>query len=387
MNSKQFVSSSVSFLWDKCSKCKRKLKTGKTGKFFRFWVVKYPLLGIMSFPHFFAYYTYPAFENYAISKPFKSLPNIKGISIIYLTVFILLFVVQGFIALLNGRFLIDNNIVTKNFLEDWVDIINYTVICEAYIILGITFLINMYKIEGDLQSSHILFEAVDENKRRTNISSIISVILIVIISMVVVMSYKNDMEKSDYVYWYMEKSGNEFIYGFAGYYYFIISIILMVFILWVGFAHFGLFKVAAKISLRLKNDIKSKTYKDWEDEHAVKNKLAPFSWLIVNSKAFVLVLAINVMLWKWNEPNHDLNYTLSVLVIAIFGIWIFSLPRYYIQFHYLQIRKKLNIEEYKDLRIPWVLGISSVIDIILISIVIRVLVSPEFADLIDKFFS
>lgn len=368
MNSKQFVSSSASYLWDRCTEFKEKLWKGNTSMFFRLWLIRWPLWVIMSIPRFVSYYTYPAFEKYALTKFLKRKHSVKGLIIAYLIIFFLLFVVQAVFAYFNDQLFIDQSDSTKNFFEDWVDILNYTLVCEAYIILGGTFLMNMYKLEGRLINTEILTENIDNNKRRTNISSIVSIVLIVMISILIVLGYKDEILKSDSIYWFMESSGDEVSYGYAGYYYLVMSVLLMMIVLWVAFAHFGLFKVSTKISQRLKRDLTSGEYSFWKDENSVKNKLAPFSWLIVNSKAFVLVIAINLMLWKFNEPNRDLMYNLSVLVVAIFGIWVFSLPRYYIQYYYFKIRKKLNFEEYKDLRIPWVLGVSSVIDIVLISI-------------------
>lgn len=386
MNSKQFVSSSASLIWDQCTMFKEKLRQNKVSKFWK--IFKWPTLFIMNIPMYISYYTYPAFENYTIFKIFKRKYTFWELLIGYLLLFILLFGVQAFLAYQNEQFFMDLDQQTKNFCEDWVDILNYTVIGEAYIILGFVFLFNVYNIEQKLLSTQILTEKSKPPKFKTNLSSMISAFLIIIISIFVVVGYMGEAKTYSSHYWFMaEGPPGEVKYSVAGYYYFLISLLLMMMVLWVAFAHFGLFKISTRIAKRLKNDLASGNLEFWRAEDGIKSKLAPLSWLIVISKSFVLVIALNLLLWKFNEPNRAVMYDLSVLVVAVFGIWVFSLPRYYIQYYYFKINKRLGIEAYKDLRIPWVLGISSAIDIILVSLIIKTLISEEFTFWINNFFS
>ena len=119
----------------------------------------------------------------------------------------------------------------------------------------------------------------------------------------------------------------------------------------------------------------------------MKEELAPFAWRTLTSKVFVLILAVNMLTWKLNEANVGIMYELSVIVIAIFGIWIFALPRYFIQLQIFRIWQKIKVNEYKDLRMPYIVGLSALIDLVLISILIKALLGDAAEKFFERLFS
>ena len=81
--------------------------------------------------------------------------SIKNILLSYFFILFFVFVVQAGWALINNRLFPDSDPNTKNFLEDWPNLLNYLVIVEGYVISGIYFLVNIYNFESDFLHNSI----------------------------------------------------------------------------------------------------------------------------------------------------------------------------------------------------------------------------------------
>ncbi len=365
MNSKQFVSTAVCDFFERARPLRK-------------------FLGVV------ANFIHPSFERIPIYKKILKLfekPSIVGI---YLFVFIFLFVVQAIWAFVEQRFFPSGNILIKNFLDDWVDLINYVIICELYIILGIEFISKKTTIYSDLDSSSFLPKG-EFILPSNNYSGFFGAVIVLMLATFASIGYTVEVNSYTHFYWFMKTPPPNVTFSQNGYYYLFINRLMMLFVIWVGANNFGLFQIAGVISKylrKLRNDkdvlfLKQK----FSDESLLKSQLNPFSELVLFAKGFVLVIALNLLLWKFNQPEIKKMYEISVLITAIFGIWIFALPRYYVQYQIFRIWEKIGKHEYKDLRMPWVVGISAFIDIILITIIIKVLLGEAISNLFNNLFS
>lgn len=370
MNSKQFISSASIYLFEK---------------------YKYLKIFFGGLANFF----YPSFERFAIFQFIKSKLRKRSLIGIYVFIFVFLFCVQAVWAFYTGRFYIDNDILTKNFLEDWVDIVNYTIICEIYIILGLEFLLHKYFIFSSLKESKFLPESFIPKKNK--FSNLYGLALIFIIATFSSIGYTNEVNSYTHFYWFMATPPPEVTFAENGFYYLFVNQLLMLFVIFVAANHLGLFNISSQLVSeidKILNNDKNKLVldtdeqlKEWADDNLMKQRLLPFSKLILLSKAFVFVITINLLLWKYNQPQIKPMYELSVLVVAFFGIWVFAIPRYHIQYKIFLLLGKLGRNEYKDLRMPWIIGASAAIDVILISILIKTLMSDTISTLINDLFS
>ena len=364
MNSKQFVSSAVCLLFENHSSLRKTFG------------------GIVNF-------LYPHFERIPLFPKIKSaLKNPNKLSI-YLVLFLFLFVIQAVWAFVINRFYFDDNPFTKNFLEDWVDILNYSIICEAYIILGIEFLSRKYFIYENLKASNFLPSDFKESKLKYN--GLIGTSFVLIIATTISIGYTLEVNSYSNFYWFMYTPPPNVTFAPNGYFYLFMNQLLSLLVIWVAASHFGLFQVSGVLANYLRNIFKSSNKEElqsqFQDENDLKKRLSPFSELILISKAFVLVITINLLLWKFNQPEIKPMYELAVLFTAIFGIWVFALPRYFIQYHIFLIWRKMEKHDYKDLRMPWIVGFSATIDIILITILIKVLLGDAISNLFHNLFS
>ncbi|MCH8034850.1 MAG: hypothetical protein IH950_13975 [Bacteroidetes bacterium] len=364
MNSKQFVSSVICYFFEKYT------------------ILKKVFGGLSNF-------LYPNFERLPIFKIFKSSLKNHSTLGIFLFLFLFLFVIQGYWSFLNDRFFPDNLSNTKNFLEDWVDLLNYSIICEAYVILGIIFLTQKYSIYDSLKESGFLSKTFETIPYKSN--GFVGISLVLFVATFSSIGYTFEVNTYSDFYWFMSTPPPNVTFGPNGYYYLFMNQLLLLFIIFVGLNHLGLFHISSVIVKEIEGDVnkisESEAREKWTNENLLKSRMQPFSQLILVSKAFVLVITINLLLWKYNQPDIKQMYELSVLVTAIFGIWIFALPRYYIQYRIFKVWSKLGKHEYKDLRMPWIIGFSAVIDVILLTILIKTLLGDAVANLFNQLFS
>ncbi|NUO19898.1 hypothetical protein HUU59_10650 [bacterium] len=313
--------------------------------------------------------------------------NKKLIQAYFYSVLILL-IVQGVWALTDGTFWPDKNPLTKQFLEDTENLLNYAIVVPVYLVFVFAFLGRIYTLDEDLKRSDET-NMFDHRPQRDK-PNVLSAVIILLISLFGTVGYVHDVMHYSSTYWFMSMPSPNVGFSLLGYYYILVNFVLLFLISWVGMAHFKLFSTAARLGAHLKTELLTRSDNDlykWRDESKIKRALAPLSKLVVISKALILMLSVNMFLWKKNESNIGYQYDISIVILAMFGIWVFSIPRYYIQLHVFKIWKKLDYLEYKDLRMPWIYGLSSLINVILIGILIKVLLGETWAKLIDDIFS
>lgn len=331
---------------------------------------------------------FPQFLRIPIPRFWRRGVTLKGIGLGYLFVFVLLFVVQAIWAASNGMLMPDELESTKTFVEDRANMINYAVLCEAYCIVGFLFLVQTYTVRTRLRRDGIPIEAA--RSRSALRGGYLAALAIVLLATTGSAGYALAIHNYAVRYWFMAAGPPDVTLGAAGYYYLFVNFLLLLFVIWAGFAHFGLFHVARDLSAYLRSVTTSSDAAEleaWADDETPKRRLASFANYVVTSKLMVFIIMLNMLTWKMNEVNVGAMYGLSVVITAVFGVWIFSLPRYAVQRHIFHIRRAQGKSAYPDVRGPWVLGLSSFLDILLFSFIVNYLLGDAVGRLFEALFS
>ena len=312
---------------------------------------------------------------------------LKLIGFVYILICVVVFGVQAGLSLANGTFWVDENPSTKNFLEDRSNLFHYLIVVEAYCIAGMLFLRAQYNHREAFARSglddHLM---LPDDKDHNLLWDALPIILILLSSLALSAGYAVDVQNYTTKYWYMQPDSDSF--GFAGYYYLFVNFGLMAFIVTVGFSHLGLFKLAGKIAHALRKIYRSDdqvAISHWANASRPRKWLAPLSEQILFSKLFALSLLLNIVSWKTGQRDLGLMYTLAVLILSAGALWIVTIPRYFIQYQIFKIREKAGGHEYLDLRMPWIIGWSAMVDLILVVILGKVLLNPVIIELLQRY--
>ena len=337
------------------------------------------------------------YPDYKILPNFRWFNNkkkiVNEIFFLYFFLLIILFIVPGIWSLANQRFFPDNNPGTINFLEDTENLWNYLLVCQLYVIIGYFFIKNSLNLEESLKKNGFsnIVDISGINKEHKSQKGYIGFLLLILLTLYFSAGYAYDITyKSSVTYWFMEVDNENLKYTRLGFYYFFINYLLLLFVLSVGFAYIGFTNKIGVISMKIKSLCKTSSIDElknrWNDESELKTYLAPISVLVFLAQLFVVILALNLVLWNINSQGIGTNYSASVFALILFGVWLFTLPRYYINYQIFMIWQKIGKHEYKNLNLPWLIGASSLIDIILFSVLLKNLISESWGDLFKNFF-
>jgi len=321
--------------------------------------------------------------------------------IVYVIVFFLVFVVQAVFAYANDALFTENVKISSCFLADtdclqfflgdFANLFNYVVLVEAYCISGVFFLIYSSNIDSLLNSDELAAQLKLSEPPPSIARGAFSVLFVIFFVTIGSVGYAVEVQSYP-PHWYMNvisepypapgtPLSDELVMQLAGHYYYIfVNFLLLLFVGFVGVAHFGLFKTAGAISSGLRQVYKACEEHELEsllDSKRINAWLAPLSTQILISKIFVLSIVLNMTSWKMWEASAGAIQDISIVIMVIVGIWIITLPRYFIQYHLFRIRKKCGIDEYRDIRMSWLLGASALADLALLTIAAKILFSAE----------
>lgn len=363
MNPKQFINNGICYFIDSIKGLKLVLK----------------IVGLLMYPD------YPILPKIKIFKG-KNLFN--EIIKLYFFIFFLLFIIPFVWSYYNGQLLLDNNPASTNLLEDKANLLNYIFICELYVIIGFYILTGNKNLKQSLVKSGLSNIVNIENLDKKTKSSLgyFGVLLLFTATFIFSAGYAYDITNvTNTHYWFMESINPSVQYTRLGYYYFLINFVLLFFVLAVALSYFGFINKIGFISSQIKNDITNKQIeylKDkWGDDNKLKRFLAPITKQMLLLQIMVAVITLNIVLWNINKQGIGFNYDVTIFILIVFGIWLFTLPRYYINYQIFTIWKKIGKHEYKNLSLPWLMGLSSIIDIILFTLLLNKLIDKDLGEL------
>ncbi len=376
MNARQFVNTVVSAGLEKYPKARATLH----------------LLPKFLFPEFLR-----ATRLQIVKEPFKLA------LIVYAIVFFLVFVVQAAFAYANNSLFITESVKVSScflaetaclqfFLGDFANLLNYIVLVQAYCISGVFFLLFSANIDRLLTSDDLAVQLELSEPPPSVAGGAFSILFVIFFVSIGSIMYAADLQSYP-PHWYMNVISasypapgerlflSELWWQLAGHYYYVfVNFLLLLFVGFVGVAHFGLFKTAGAISTGLRRVYKACEEHELEpllDSKKISEWLAPLSTQILVSKIFVLAIVLNMTSWRMWETSAGGIQDISIVIIVIVGIWIITLPRYFIQYHLFRIRRKCGIDEYRDIQMSWLLGASALADLALLTIAAKILFSAE----------
>lgn len=325
--------------------------------------------------------------------------NWRTFAAVYVMVVFFCFATQAALSHVDGVFVCLNegqfcNSGTERieFTEDWWNLANYLVIVPLYAVTGVGFLISLFSLE----SRYLELEAEGftkvENTSKPLLSGVLAFSLLVLILLLSQASYAHSVrEEATRFFWFH----GETIAGpfeFRGYYYLMVNAVLATFVASVAILHLELFRWASQLTLFIRKErslaIDELRSSFWADDNKIKRFFSPFTETSIWSKSFAVMLAINLYTWKESgvssDPDTDTNALYLNLVFVIYvvvAVWLVSLPRYRVQYEIFKLRNRLEQYDYKDIRMPWILGWSALVDFVLLAF----LSNAIFRDRIDDF--
>ncbi|MCP5103822.1 MAG: hypothetical protein GY950_10610, partial [bacterium] len=196
-------------------------------------------------------------------------------------------------------------------------------------------------------------------------------ILVIVASAGGTILYILDVNRFKFRFWYQEFINNQDkILSSHGYYYLIMSFILMAISFAVVAAHFELFSVSSQIGKSIEEKLKSK--KKWNFGEKILSKeevikmFSPFSSLHIVSKILVVSYLANIYTWKMQMPNFTGMLDVTIIALAVLGTAVVSYPKYHVQYYIFKIWKKNGINEYPEIRSPIQIGLSSLADFLIL---------------------
>ena len=317
---------------------------------------------------FFSLFTFQGRGQRILDPVVRKWLRSRGIPIYGASVFFLL-VVNFIWAAISGRLFPEGRPEIYNYLEDWPNLLNYSVVGPIYFTFGICFLVHIFDLRKSLEDSG-LFPALrigDIQERGTPFKYGLSG-LILFSSAFTVALYASELPKYGYQFWFQTLSpGGEKILSAHGYYYLIANLLMNLVMVAVIACHFEVFAVAAIIGRKLRDMLKDKNVdRALFDKGKLVQLFEPFSSLYLVSKVLVVAVIINLYTWKSQDPNFIGLLDFTVVLAALLGFAAVSYPRYHIQGWIFKLWKEHDIDGYPEIRRSLTIGLASLADVLIL---------------------
>jgi len=285
---------------------------------------------------------------------------------------ILLFVVNIILTALSGRLLFDDDPLTRNFLEDWPNLINYLILCPTYILVSIAFIHNSMGIKQKIYDTN-LFKTLEItfNRARQKKLYIFYFILPFILSLLAIAFYGSELEEYKYKFWFENGAGR--FEKVVNYYYLFYSIVLLLIILTAASFHFEVFAVAKSFGKKIKSYCIKNNKKDIEElpdelfeKESIKKIFSEYTSLYTLSKILVIIVLINMYTWKAQDPDFWGMLDFTIVALSVLGAAIVSYPRYHIQYWIYKVWKEKDRDEYPDIRNSLSTGFANFADVLIL---------------------
>lgn len=310
---------------------------------------------------------------------------------VYVITFFICFVMQAAIAHYDGGMLMPNKNTNRvEFFEDYYNMLNYFLVVPLYFVAGFGYMTSLFSLKERMIQNRYL--AIDDTSK-PYLSGLLACGIVILILILAQAQYAYDVQHKATVLFWFHGTEIESAFQFRGYVYLLVNAILATFVISVALLHLELFRWSSDIATAIKNrtpadDVAEDSF--WCNGCEVKKVFSPFTETAIWSKLFAVTLAINLYTWKMSGVNGNPNtgdnaifVNIIFIVYIVLALWIVSLPRYRIQYEIFKLRRKMNMHEYMDIRMPWTLGWSAFIDFLLIAFLSHAVIGSEFI----KFFS
>ena len=313
------------------------------------------------------------------SNFFRNTKDKKAFFLIWAITFFFCFVVNLILSARNNTLYgIDPS--RLYFIQDWADLLEYTILCPTHVAVASLLIVEVFRgitdlnVFNDSLQSKMQLDIKSNNKPEYYKSFNIPATLFIsfLISTVSTISFmKESLDINNYAkyFWYVEHitPNGEQILGSFGLYYTFLNFALGYFVVFAFLMYLRIFVASIQIGKSI-SKIEATSKLQFND---LKKGLTPFINGYLYAKILALLYMFNWYTWQWSNPKNSINVVAFGLALLIVGVFIISIPRYFIQLKWYQLtvrqakyKRKNSIIAYEDIRPKKVIYIVSLIDIL-----------------------
>jgi hypothetical protein len=241
------------------------------------------------------------------------------------------------------------------FLKDWVNVLNYTLLCPVFIGFGAVLIATTVRGWGELNE----LTSKDVLDGRAAVSHYrIFVLMLLVLSAAFYANIKfmtENMNPSIYShnYWFMDhvRPDGSRVIGAFGFYYGLLNFCLVLFSILVVATFVSQFRLLMQIAESLE---RLNADESMSTEH-LRSRLTTFTQSYLAGKLVVAAYMVNALAWKTSQVQHSTNLWLYGGALTFFGVVFLSFPRYYVELQWFRLRTAtphaaMAAQEIEDLR-------------------------------------
>ena len=186
------------------------------------------------------------------------------------------------------------------FLDDGHNLFNYLILVPLYLVAGAGYIISLFSLKERMAAVHQNTGFDLDEDIRPLLSGMAAITAFVFILVIAQAGYSTDIQSDKTpLFWFHGETQTSSL-AFNGYAYLVINTFLAGFVIFVALLHLELFRWSSILSKAIRNydpeDDHDQVFMDKGDR--VKALFAPFTETAIWSKAFAMLLAINIYTWK-----------------------------------------------------------------------------------------
>jgi hypothetical protein len=228
------------------------------------------------------------------------------------------------------------------FIHDKTNIINYIFLCPLYIALD--FILIALVIEGIANTKQFVIKDHHKGHESKFISMSIPAVIFIVLcisfagSINFVLELLNTSVYSKQ-FWFVEllPNTNTRVLGIVGFYYSFLNFVMQFISLLALIMYFMIFYS----TMRLGSELKAMDKDSKITFEEVQARFYTFTKAYIVAKGLTAIYMLNVFTWRWSQSKHSVNMMVLACLMSFFGVFVISLPRYYIelQWHQLKVRQ------------------------------------------------
>jgi len=228
------------------------------------------------------------------------------------------------------------------FINDYANLVNYIILCPLYI--GLNSMLICLTLKGWINLKKIPEKFFSRNAKKPILPFSILTVIVLSLSTVFTINYIYECQNpSTYqkIYWFIEaiNKNGERIFSALGIYYILLTFILFnISILAIMF-----FLPIFLFSIEIGKSIKKIKGNEVININLLKENLSYFK---IVAKGLIVIYMLNLITWKWQNPEGSINFLIMAVLLTFFGIFFVSIPRYYIEFELIKYKiRKYNFSK------------------------------------------
>jgi hypothetical protein len=241
------------------------------------------------------------------------------------------------------------------FLKDWVNLLNYAMLCPLYIGFGAVLIATT--VQGWARLNTLKVRHHEETPPRRSYGSMFLILLISLCAAFFMNAQfmAENMNPTIYprLYWFVDhiEPNKTRVMGSFGFYYGFLNFCLMLFSILVAATFISQFRLLIEIGRTLDRLANESTL----TTEMLRARLTTFTQSYLAGKLAVAAYMVNARAWKTSQMHHSIALVVYGGILTLFGVVFLSLPRYYVELLWFHLRTARRgngepIPEYDDLR-------------------------------------